>query len=380
MRVNRAMRSTAATALTATMLVAAAGCGSSSSSGSSTSTGGGASAAADTAAARKTIAPYLGKPSPFPVDKPLTKPLASGTRLGFLQCVTPVCGVFAQALAPATKTIGARLDVVKAGASASELQSAMSSLIAKRPTGLIIPGIEPATVAGQFRQARKAGITMVANGIMGADRYGIEAQTLGRPAAELAGRLMAGWTIDRKGAKAQTVFYNTPELSFSAPVKDGFAAEMKRLCASCAVRYVDVPIATIGSTAPAQVVSDLQSHPKSNVLVFASSEASTGLPAALGTAGLKPDTMGFAPGPANLQDIKAGRVTAGLAADLPTLIWTLVDEMARLLNKSPLTAGERSTIPVMQIVTAKDLDYDVSKGWSGYPDFAKRFAKLWKVG
>jgi ribose transport system substrate-binding protein len=254
----------------------------------------------------------------------------------------------------------------------------MSSLIEKKPDGLIIPGIEPATISGQFEQAKSAGITMVANGIMNADRYGVQAQTLGRPAAELAGKLMAAWVVDRKGDDAQTVFYNTPELSFSAPIKDGFGATMKQLCPSCSVRYVDVPIATIGNTAPSHVASDLQSHPKSNVVVFASSEASTGLPAALKTAGLNVDSIGFAPGPANLQDIKDGKMTAGVAVDVATTIWTLADEMARLLQKAPLTAGEKTTIPVMQVVAAKDLDYDVSKGWSGYPDFQQRFAKLWK--
>jgi ribose transport system substrate-binding protein len=388
MKVHRAVRSPVLAVLAATTLVVAAGCGSSSDSSTGTSgsaatassTASGGSGAADTAAAKEVLAPYLGKPSAFPVDEPLPKPIPAGTKIGFLQCVTPICGVFAQALAPAAQAVGAQLDVVKAGASAGDLQSAMSSLIEKQPNGLIIPGIEPATIAAPLKQAHEAGIKLVSNGIMGAERFGMEGQTLGRPAAELAGRLLAAWTVDRKGEDADIVFYNTPELSFSAVIKEGFAAGIKELCPGCSVRYVDVPIATIGNSAPAHVVSDLQSHPKTNTLVFATSEASTGLPAALKTAGLTPETIGFAPGPANLQDIKDGKMTAGLAVDVATIIWTLVDETARLLTDSPLTAGEKSTVPVMQIVTAKDLDYDVSKGWTGYPDYAERFAKLWKAG
>lgn len=379
MKIHRALRSSAAVVAVAGLLAAGCGSSSDSSSGGSSTGSSASSGAVDTAGAQAVLAPYTGRPSPFPVDQPLPRPLPAGTKLGFLQCVTPVCGVFATALQPAAKTLGAQLDVVKAGASADELQSAMSSLIEKQPKGLIIPGIEPATISGGFKTAQQKGITVVANGIMGADRYGVQGQTLGEPAAALAGKLMAAWVVQRKGDKAHTVFYNTPELSFATPIKTSFGATMKRLCPSCSVRYVDVPIATIGNSAPAHVTSDLQSHPKDNTMVFASSEASTGLPAALRTAGLNLDSIGFAPGPANLQDIKDGKMTAGVAVDIATTIWTLADEMARLLQKAPLTAGEKSTVPVMQVVTAKDLDYDVSKGWSGYPDFAARFAKLWKA-
>jgi ribose transport system substrate-binding protein len=377
---NRAIGSSLAAALAAaTLAVAAAGCGSSSDSSSASSAGGGGGAKADVGQAQQLLAPYTGRPSAFPVDEPLPKALPAGTEVGFLQCVTPICGLFAQALAPAAKDIGAQLEVVKAGAGANDLQTAMSSLIEKRPTGLVLPGIEPSSISGQLAQAKSAGITMVSNGVMDAEKYGVGGQTLGRPAAELVGQLLAAWSVQRKGGR-NTVFYNTPELSFSGPVKDGFQEEFKRLCPSCTARVVDVPVATIGNTAPSLVASDLQSHPKTGVAVFASAEAATGLPPALRTAGLSPETIGFAPGPANLQDIKEGKITAGLAVDLPTVIYTLVDAMARLKADAPLTDGERSTIPVMQVLEAKDLPGDVSKGWSGYPDVAARFKKLWAVG
>lgn len=382
MSVKHIVRVTAVGSLAAASVLAGAGCGSSDSTSSSSGASAGAKPATadDVAGAKRVIAPFIGKPSAFPVDEPLPKPLPAGTRIGFLQCVTPVCGVFAQSLAGATRAIGAKLEIVKAGASADALQTAMSSLIEKQPDGLVLPGIEPDSIAKQLAQAKQKRIAMTSNGIMDAEKLGIGGQTTGRPAAELAGKLLAAWTVNRKGAKADIVFYNTPELSFAGPLKDGFTREIKRLCGSCETRYVDLPVGTIGNTAPSKVVSDLQSHLKTNVAAFAVSEASTGLPPALKTAGLKVDTIGFAPGPGGLQDIKSGGITAGLAADLGVTTWTLVDELARVITKTPLTKGERSTVPPLQILEAKDLQFDVSKGWSGYPDFAQRFAKLWKAG
>lgn len=379
MKIHEASRHiVAALAATALALAGGAGCGSSSATSSTSADSG---QGADVAAAKQVIAPYIGKPSAFPVDTPLPQPLPAGTRIGYLQCSTPACAIFGEALAGATKTIGAQLDVVKTGPSAEDLQTGVTSLLEKNPNGLVIPGIEPSSIAGQLAQAQAKGIVMVSNGIAGAEKYGITGQTLGSEASALSGNLMAAWTVDRKAADAQVVFYNVPELSFSAPLKAGFDTEMKRLCPACAVRYVDIPVAAIGSTAPSQVVSDLQSHPKTNVAVFGSSSASTGLPAALKTAGIKLDVIGFSPAPANLQDIKDGQLTAGLGVDLGTLTWTLVDELARLITKAPLTKGEISTLPPLQILTAEDLaGKDVSNGWSGYPDFPARFAKLWTGG
>ncbi len=145
----------------------------------------------------------------------------------------------------------------------------------------------------------------------------------------------------------------------------------------CSVRVVHVPIATIGNTAPSRVVSDLQANPGTTVAVFASDETQTGLPAALSAAGLSVKTMGASPGPTNLQYVKEGKETAALAVDLPVLAWTVVDAAAREMAGQPVTGLEARGICDYQFVTQSDITFDPSKGWTGYPDFATRFSKLW---
>jgi ribose transport system substrate-binding protein len=56
-----------------------------------------------------------------------------------------------------------------------------------------------------------------------------------------------------------------------------------------------------------------------------------------------------------------------------------MDSLARLTTGERAAPGAVADIPPMQLLTAKDLQGDVSKGWSGYPDFAARFTKLWKT-
>ena len=106
----------------------------------------------------------------------------------------------------------------------------------------------------------------------------------------------------------------------------------------------------------------------------------TGLPAALQAAGIKVETIGNSPGPTNLQYIKEGKETAGLGFDLPVLTWTLLDQAAREIAGQKLSGPEAEGLPVSEFLTQKDITFDPSKGWTGYPDFAERFAKLWGIG
>ena len=191
---------------------------------------------------------------------------------------------------------------------------------------------------------------------------------------------MADWVVANKGPKANVAFYTTPELSFTAYIQSAFKAELSHLCPKCTMRTVDVSVTTFGSTAPETVVSDLQAHPSTNTAVFGVYEAAEGLPAAMQSAGLKVTTLGFAPTPQNLQDIKSGGLTEGLAFSLPITCFMLVDEASRLIEHAPLPAGERAQDVTWQFLAKKNLNFDVSKGWAGYPNFAASFAKLWKLG
>jgi ribose transport system substrate-binding protein len=365
------------------------GCGSTSES-SSAGTSGASTAGASTtgavgvdmAAAKELIQPFTGKPSPLPVDQPLPARLPSDTKIAFLQCGTPVCGIFADLYEPGAKAIGAPITSVKAAGNTPEaLQGAMNTILETKPDGILLPGIEPGSISTQLTKATGQGIPLSADGIADAEKYGIGANTLGGPSQTLIGELLAGWVVTNKGDKANVALYVAPELSFTGPISTSFQAKMKELCASCTVRVVKVPAASIGTTAPNTVVSDLQSHPDSNVAVFVPQELETGLPAALRTAGLDITQVGFAPTPPNLADIQSGAVDAGLGLDLPVVAWTQLDAVARMILKAPLTDGEKSTIPVMQFLSADDLKgVDVAKGWSGYPDFVQRFSKFWNPG
>ena len=323
------------------------------------------------------LAPYTGHPSAFPVDEALTKKLGASSRLAFLQCSTPICALIGNMVGQAAGAMGVPVSVTKASPSAQSLQEAMSSIIAAKPQGVLIPATDPVQFRDPMAQLAKLGVPVVSQGVVNAKDFpAIKGSILGEGTAVKVGTLLADWTVKRNGTQPSAL-YATPELSFTKFIQQGYIDEMKALCPACKVRVVQVPISTIGNKAPQIVVSDLQAHPDTKTVVFASEEAATGLPAALKVAGIKVDTVGFAPDPAVLGYIKNGDITAGLGFDIRTSAWVQLDMTARLLTGQALTKQEAADPSVMQMLEQKDVTFDPSHGFNGYPDVADRFAKLW---
>jgi ribose transport system substrate-binding protein len=367
---------TITTAGLAAAALAVAGCGSSSNDKSNNaSAAGGGDAKINIAAAKAAVAQYSGKPTAFPVDQPL-KAKPTGKTFAYLQCSTPVCALFTEILQPTQKQLGYKLKVVKAGPSANQAQAAMNSIISLKPAGVVLPATDPNQFLQQIKQLNQAKVPISANGILDPEKYGIQSDFINNYTDALGGKLMADWAVANAG-RGEVAFYGVPELSVSAPIGNAFDAEMAKVCSSCTVRHVDIPIASIGTDAPNRVVSDLQSHPNTKAIAFVTSEAGTGLPAALNAAGLKVKIVGGGPTPATLGYIKQGQWDAAIGVDFATMVWAQVDALARLTTGQPLTAGQKKGLPPIQILTKSDITFDPTKGWVAYPDFAQRFAKLW---
>ena len=361
------------TAGLATAALAVAGCGSSSNDNSTDATAksGGKT---DVAAAKAAVAQYSGKATAFPVDAPLKK-RPVGKTIAYMQCSTPACAFFAQIIAPTQKMLGYKLKVVKAGPSATEVQTAMSSIVSLKPNATLLPASDPNQFLNQAKQLQDGKVPVSVNGVVDPTKYGFDNAFINNATDELAGKLMADWSVASTGG-AEVVFYGVQELSFTPIMEKAFDNEMGAVCPSCKVRHVAIPIASIGKDAPSRVVSDLQSHPNTKAVVFGNAETGTGLPAALKAANLKVKIMGFGPPPAILGYIKQGQWDAGIGVDAPTMLWAQVDSLARLMDGQPQTPGEAKGLPPIQILTAKD-PFDPTKLWTGYPKFAQQFAKLW---
>jgi ribose transport system substrate-binding protein len=356
--------------------VSLAACGSSDKGGSSMKTGSASHATATLSEAKAAVASYLGKPSPFPVTEPLKK-RPVGARVAYMDPGTPIGALLYQLMSPAAQAVGLKLYRVKAGSSAATIDAAYASVAEQKPAAVVDIGADPALFRSGIAKLKAAGVPILSTGVVEPAKYGFAGGVFGRESSETSGKLLADYVYAEHRGSTNAVFYFTPELAFAPIVKDAFATQMKALCPDCSVRVVSLSAASIGSKMPSQMVSDLQSHPDTKTVVVATTEMLTGVPAALKAAGLDVETTGSAGGPANLQMIKAGQQTSSLFVDFPVMMWTLVDMTARTIAKQPIPAEEAKGIPPMQFLRRQDVTFDPARGWTGYPDFAQRFMRLW---
>jgi ribose transport system substrate-binding protein len=350
--------------------------------GSSDSGGGSAASAADVAAgksaAETAIADYIGQPSAFPVDEPL-KALPTGAQVDFVDCGTPYCGLIFTLLEPAAQAMGVELKRVIAGSAAAEVASAFDTVLADEPDAVIVSATNVELWKSQLEQLVAQDIPVVTSGVTGAEQYGVVAPQGAEAWSELAGGLMADYITAELATDSEVVVYRVPELPFTATMNDALAAELDEVCPDCSVRTVDIPAATLYSTGPSTIVRDLQAHASTTVAVFTTDDMATGLPAALSAAGIDVQTVGNAPSPAGLQDLKDGKRTVQLGYDTAVTSWSLMDQVARLLAGQELTGPQAEAVPVLQFLRPEDITFDPAQGWTGYPDFAQRFLSLWGV-
>jgi ribose transport system substrate-binding protein len=385
-RGGRDVRALVVVALGALSLAVSA-CGSSGSSTSTSSPAGSTTAGkADGAKARAEAAlkPYLGHPSPFPVTTPLEK-RPTGERLAYVECPAPLCALLKPFIASAAKTMGVNLYTVKGGFSPEELSKAWNTVVQQKPAGAISPATEAVLIHNQVEQLQKLGIPVVSTGVIDTKKYGIAVEVAGTTLNALAAKLQADYIYEKLGDKANAVFYYTPELGFTRAELPAFKSEMAALCPKCTVRFVKVPVASLGTTSPKLIVSDLQSHPDTNASAVSQADNYNGLPAAMKLAGIKTGTDGvmlvsYSGTPVTHQYVKEGSVTADLALDVPALGYTLVDAVARAVTKQEITPDVAHGLVPLQFLEQKDMTFDYSKGWTAYPDEVDRWKKLWGIG
>jgi ribose transport system substrate-binding protein len=324
------------------------------------------------------IEPFIGQPSEFPITEPLAGAVPPGSRVAYMDNGNALVALQYQLMQPAAAALGIELYAVRAGTSASGVQSAFSTVVQQKPDAVINTAIDPALWDNQRQELLDAGVPIISLGTVADEDAGL-VQPNSTAAFERQGRLQAAWLIANNDEAIDVALYVHNEISYGTAVVAGFEKEFEELCPDCSVRVVQIPITEIGNQAPDRIVSDLQSHPDTDAIAFQSSAVSTGLPAKLQVAGMDDvQIVGANPLPTNLQYLKDGQSTVEVGTDLNTLVWTAMDTAARLIIGQDLQPNvlDGSAL-VHQVLRPEDITFDATKGFSAYPDVADRFRALW---
>ena len=326
--------------------------------------------------AKAVVAAHSGQPSPFPITEPLLKK-PTGKRIAFIDCGSPICGIFADVAETPAKMLGMIPTRIKSGTTADGVATAFDTVLDGHFDGVFVPALAPSLWDRYLDKLNANHIPVVASGIIGLDRAKVPVVLASEPSAKITAVLMADWAVARDGAKLNTVFYTTPELSFTGFMASAFVDEIKARCKSCEVRVVEIPVVAFGNKAPSIVVDDLEAHPKTTSAVFAVGEQAIGLAPALKTADIKIPILLDAPDPSTLAELQDGVYEAGIGSDLALISWMAMDSLARLTTGQAPSQGAVDDKLVLQVLHSSDIKGDVSRGWTGYPDFPEQFKALW---
>jgi ribose transport system substrate-binding protein len=358
--------------------VAGAGCGSSG-SGSGAGTSG-------AAPKKELVAPPRTTPtSDISISEPLAQKPPEKTVI-WLQCELPVCARYAKGYQDATAALGWKLKTIVY--KAADPGSALQAAVAQRPNYIAISGIPSALIKPQLAAATRAGIPVFGSGSVEKPPASPFALMVGgtlQPDAESIG----DWMINDSQGKANVVGVSIPQYPVLNTETDWFKQDFKKLCAECS--YADLPITVddiAGGAVSSKVVAYLQAHPSVNYVFFSFSDAVTGVPQALRSAGMsdKVKIVGVAGNAGIYKDSFAGKQAAWTTAGVEWDAWVHVDAMARLAEGQKLSQQyidavyRRPKWVVTNTPQARQAIEAAGGEWNGPANFQESFKKLWKVG
>jgi ribose transport system substrate-binding protein len=353
----------------------------------SSSAGGGAAASSLTPAASQALNAAIKQPAwhgPTSSPKPAKNifvidiPCAQSA----VGCARPGNGFLA-----AAKAMGWRTQLIDPEGDPQKVQAAVQQAIQLHANAVFMPGGAIATVGPELMaKARAAGVEMVT---MGGSDQTVSPTTwsvnVNNDYNETSPALAAYVTAHSAG-KAQVLTINDSEFPEVDSGYKTFKSDLAAWCAKCSVAAeLNLSIANLQTTFPAQVQSVLQAHPNINWIYVGYDFIGTQVITAVNQLGLasKIHLVGADGNPQNLEAIKSGNVeVASYARGYDWVGWVAVDELNRIYNHQPLVKdaqGWESEYFPQQLIDSSNLPADVAANWDAGIDYQAQYKKLWGI-
>jgi ABC-type sugar transport system substrate-binding protein len=372
----------------AIVAVAVAACGSSSSSTSSATSdaGGGGTAtsatAACVAAANNYLKPWQTLPTKLSSSyAPLPhKPASGGTVIQLVNGTIPSDGQSYQQLAVAAKAIGWTAREIIFDGTVPDLNAKFQQAVSDKPTAIVLSGWPVASIARPIAAAKKAGIVVGLSSILDQpiSNPGYAALSNAGPTVAIIGTLEANWFMADSKCTGSVALFSIPFpiVAYSFKV---FADVVRAKCPDCTVTTSTIQTSDIGTpAATTSMVSTLQSNPKIKYAVPAIANLASGLPTALGQAGITGvKILGSVPDATAINALQKG--TNAMWVDQSSLIqgWTELNAVLWAIETGK-TVTDTGGYPLAMLTHA---DVPPGSGIPVYPaDYAAEFEKLWHVG
>jgi ribose transport system substrate-binding protein len=341
--------------------------------------------------AAERVAAFLQPVTELPLADPVAAP--TGETVFYVQCSVPVCAEIAIGIEAAAAAAGWEYETASHQDTPDTVASAFDAAIAAEPDVVLTSGNPREWFAPQLATLQEQGIPVVAWSLP--EPYepgdGISVNLLTNDDYYFYGVLMADYAAVTSETK-NILFVGLPTFPVLSTVQAGFEAEIAAECPDCSVDVIEVAVTDLGVNLPGTIVSQLQSNPDLDMIVYAFGGMLFGVPEAIEAAGLSDQAVAVsqAGGPLNFGYIANGQhqvAEVGIASEL--MGWRAIDAAARILtDQGPGRAPERELAVIdgypdilagglpLQILEADSID-DPTALWPGVDGFQDQFTALW---
>ena len=315
----------------------------------------------------------------LPVTEPLPEPIDPATTVAYLDNGSAVASIIWGSLEQAGATAGVQLQRVDTGTDAQSINAAVSTVVESAPDILIAAAVDATFFQSQLEALQAAGTTVVYAGSSNAEEFGLLDSQSGYGASVVNGQVLAAAAVAFTcGTGKNFVFYNIPEFSFSGVQLESAKDYLDEVCPDCALRVVDIPVATMDTTASDAIISDLQANSDTDFFITPADQMQIGLKAKMDLAGIDVRGMGQSSLPPNIEQIASGLQAAGYAVDYNEYTWLMLDEgLRRSMGVDVVYDDWEPWVKAISRVLTKESAAEYPQGFVAYPDMAKDFATLW---
>ncbi|MCW2855490.1 MAG: ABC-type sugar transport system periplasmic component-like protein [Marmoricola sp.] len=361
-----------------TLVCFLAGCGSSSSTGSN-STGSKSTGSGVNSEAAAAVNALLTRPTSIGITEPIKGGVPKGKRIAYLQCGVPDCALIGDSMQKATSQVGWSMTRIPTGTSPENVAAAWQEALRQQPDGIVMTGGYPvAYYRSEIAQATAKHIPVIA---MAQSDQGKPFDLVigsGTVQGTMAGKIAAEW-IASKISGGNVLAVNIPGIGAVESEISSFQSELPKLCPSCTVQVLSVPVSSIGTNASTLIANYLLGHQSTKYMYLTTIDLASGLQSAMAANGGKAvPTIGAVQSNGGLDEIKNHQ--AGLEA---TVSWVdieaafrAVDGFARYMRGQSLAPDMDSTLP-QWLITAANMPPE--RPLPVVANYIQQFDSLWGV-
>jgi ribose transport system substrate-binding protein len=290
----------------------------------------------------------------------------------------------------AARAAGARLVVYPNRGTPGEWADGIRSAIGRRADAITLLAQDPAVVAPQVAEARRAGIPVVVLRTSG-EGEPCPADPQGRPYGaacvpgpfEQAGRLQADWVVAAARGRADVLVVTARDARSTTPLLRGLRSEFAARCGSCRLRFVDVPIPSWATLLRGTVQTALLRDPGIDYVIPTYDSMSQYVAPAIRDAGKagRVRVATFNGTPFALRMLQDGDVVAmDVGENLSWLGWAAMDQTFRVIGGLRPVGGERTPLRVFDGRNVGETGRPPRSDMGYGAAYVEGYRRLWGLG